>query len=123
MNPLPLTFVLKKEDGILKISGLSDKLFMEYVKSIPEGTLVEVTYEVKVDDGSYSQLSKLHKCIREVSNFTGITFNDLKRDIKSRAGLETPSGMKSFADCSKEELNNCIQIILEIGDFVGCPLQ
>jgi hypothetical protein len=44
--------------------------------------------------------------------------------VKVRAGLYNNEGdIKSFAECTKEELSLAIQVALELGEQVDFPLQ
>ncbi len=61
--------------------------------------------------------------IRELANYTGDSFEDMKLQVKLRAGLCTNNNCKSFSDCSKEELAMAIQASIEIGDLVGFNLH
>jgi hypothetical protein len=94
-----------------------------FIKGLDDGDVVTITYEVQTADHSYAQLSKLHKCIRELATFTGDTFEDMKLQVKLRAGLCTDDSCKSFSDCSKEELSMAIQAAIEIGDLVDFSLH
>jgi len=128
VSRLPVTLVFVKKGGELVLAGKLDEVkYDTFVKSVNEGDRIEVTYEVQVEDGSYSQISKLHACIREVAKSTGSSFEDMKKEVKRRAGLTTIKGgeedYRSFGDCSKEELSLAIQAVIEIGDFVGCNLR
>lgn len=97
----------------------------EFLKEIVEGQIIEVFFEGYQDDGTNLQLSKIHPCIRKIANETGMTFEAMKLEIKKKAGLahgdlQSANGyVKSFADCSKEELSGVIQTIIEVGDFVN----
>jgi len=46
-----------------------------------------------------------------------------KDEVKKRAGLYTDTALKSFADCSKDELSLAIQSCIEIGDDIGFSLH
>jgi hypothetical protein len=94
-----------------------------FIKGLQEGETVVITYEVQTADHSYAQLSKLHKCIRELANYTGDSFEDMKLQVKLRAGLCTDGSCKSFSECSKEELSMAIQAAIEIGDLVDFSLH
>ena len=49
---------------------------------------------------------------------------EIKDMIKLKAGLNTSDGeLKSFADCSKEELSLAIQAALQLGEQVDFPLE
>jgi hypothetical protein len=83
--------------------------------------------ESNVDDGTVPQLAKVHVCIRELAKEIGYSFEDMKLEVKRRAGLCVKKELggelfmvcKSFGDCSKEELGLAVEAILQIGDTVG----
>ena len=120
--------ILKKEDGRLVHASDAEKaLYKEFVKNLVEGQSVEAFFDANKDDGTLAQLAKIHKCIRELAQETGDSFEDMKLRIKKNAGLcvkkyieeETFIVCKSFSRCSKDELSLAIQAIIEIGDFVN----
>lgn len=124
MNILPTTFLFKIEKGKLVLYDKSSKVEMDlFIKSIPEGSIIEGTFEVDNVDHSYAQLCKLHKCIRELAMYTGESFDDMKLHVKEKAGLKIDGQYKSFGKCSKEELGYAIQATFEIGNLVGFPLE
>ena len=113
-----------KRDGKLINSRVLDKIKMDtLLGSMKEGDECEVTYEIKHKDGSYSQLSRLHASIRELANETGSTFEEMKLEIKRKAGLVMGDKVLSFADCSKEQLGKCIQTTIEVGDLLNVNLH
>jgi hypothetical protein len=123
-DQLPISVRLKKIDSQLVFNSDLDKAkFNIFLKSLDDNETVTVTYEVTSSSGSYAQLSKIHKCIRELASFTGSTFEEMKVQIKERSGLCFNGTCKSFSECSKEELSLVIQSILEIGDIVGFNLH
>lgn len=123
-DQLPITIRLKKVNNeLVSITDISTTRLGLFVKSLEEGEVVDVTYEVVTDNKSYAQLSKVHKCIREIASFTGMTVEEVKTQVKLRSGLCTSTDCKSFADCSKEELSLAIQAAIEIGDFIGFNLH
>jgi hypothetical protein len=96
-----------------------------FFTSVKKGSELDA-YITVVDENqkTLGQLAKVHAMIRELANFTGHNFQEMKREIKSRAGLcyETEDGSvmeKSFADCSKVEISAAIMICIEIGDEIG----
>lgn len=103
----------------------------EFLKTIPEGTVVDVFMEINEGTGSLAQLAKVHKCIRTLANDIGYTFDEMKLVIKDRAGLfihrvvdkKDYYDWKSFGTCSKEDLNLAIQACIELGDEVGVNLR
>lgn len=123
-DQLPITIQLKKANKeLIIVNDMSRSKLDLFVKSLDEGQVVAVTYEVITADKSYAQLSKLMKCIREVATYTGDTFESVKHEVKLRSGLCVNGQCKSFADCSKEEMSLAIQAIIEIGDIVGFNLH
>jgi hypothetical protein len=94
-----------------------------FIKGLEDGDTVIITYEVQNEDASYAQISKVHKHIRELANYTGDSFEDMKLQVKLRAGLCTDTNCKSFSECSKEELSMAIQASIEIGDLVNFNLH
>jgi len=121
---LPLSVRVRKVNNELIFASELDKVKYDlFVKKLEENESLTVTYEINNDSGTYAQLSKIHKCIRELASYTGVTFEDMKAQVKIRSGLFVDGNSKSFADCSKEELSLVIQTILEIGDFIGFNLH
>lgn len=117
-----------KKDGQLVLASDRDagalKLFN---MSLKEGDTIEV-YLTKTDGNkkTLGQLAKIHKMIRDLANFTGNDFDDLKDEVKRRAGLYVITGtdkkgteLKSFAECSKEEISSAIEICVQLGHLVG----
>jgi hypothetical protein len=67
------------------------------------------------DEKTNQQLAKVHATIKEISDYTKQDFRDVKKTIKELCGLyrivsTTPfeKQIKSFEECTKEELNTCI---------------
>lgn len=79
-------------------------------------------------DKTAGQLAKAHALIREIANSTGHTFEEIKLIIKEKTGLyilptsTTPESIKSFADCSKEEMSRVIEECIELGHDLGIYL-
>jgi hypothetical protein len=122
-NQLPVSIRAKVINKNLEIDPLGSAKLGLFIKGLQEGETVVITYEVQTADHSYAQLSKLHKCIRELANYTGDSFEDMKLQVKLRAGLCTDDSCKSFSECSKEELSMAIQAAIEIGDLVDFSLH
>jgi len=125
MKQMPISILLEMRDGTLvPKTELGKYSLANYVKNIEEGAIIQVTYEELSTDGTYAQISKLQACTRELSKFLGYTHEEVKDIIKHKANLYSPEGeLKSFADCSKEELSLAIQAALELGEQVDFPLQ
>ena len=123
MDQLPVSIRAKVINKNLEIDPLGSAKLGLFIKGLQEGETVVITYEVQTADHSYAQLSKLHKCIRELANYTGDSFEDMKLQVKLRAGFCTDDSCKSFSECSKEELSMAIQAAIEIGDLVDFSLH
>lgn len=125
MKQLPITILLEMRDGVLvPKTELGKYSLANYIKNVEEGAVIQVTYEELSTDGTYAQISKLQACTRELSKFLGYTHEEVKDIIKHKADLYSPEGeLKSFADCSKEELSLAIQAALDLGEQVDFPLQ
>lgn len=120
-----------KKNGRLDFSTLAaTKQFELFVSNIPEGSIVEFFYEVTHDDGTLPQLAKLHVMLKHLATHIGETVENMKVLVKDRAGLciaREVAGkeyflVKSFGECSKEELSLAIQAAIEIGQEVNFPL-
>lgn len=123
-DQLPITVKLEKRNNQLVVSNELGKTKLDlFIKGLTDGEQVFVTYEVASSSGNYAQLSKLHKCIRELANYTGDSFEDMKIQVKVRSGLCIDTDCRSFADCSVQELSLAIQAVIEIGDMVGFNLH
>lgn len=121
----------KSGDKLIHIKTGDEVRYKEFIKTFDEGTILDVFMEINSGDGTLSQLAKLHKCIRILANQSGNTFDDIKMVIKDNAGLvikRTVLGQeyidwKSFANCSKDDLNLAIQACIELGDSMSLNLR
>jgi hypothetical protein len=125
------TFFIKKDKGIEFANKYDAKAYKYFLDSLSEGQVFEVFLDAQRDDGILAQLAKIHKCIREIAHHTGNSFEDIKLEVKKKAGLCIKKNIdgelfmicKSFGDSSKEELSLAIRTIEELGDFVGANLR
>ena len=101
--------------------------FKNFLKEQPESVRLDIFIGVNDGKGSNPQLARVHAMIREIANEIGYTFEEVKLQVKRRAGLcfvkNNVEFCKSFAKCDKEELNLAIQAALEIGAFSGMQLR
>ena len=122
-----LTKWVKRNGALVPLSG-RDKLSRDlFIQGLTEGTIVEELISI-VDpkQKSDSQLAKVHATIRELAGSAGNTFEEMKWNVKHRAGLfdvTSHDGFKSFSNCSSDELNLAIQACIEIGQFIGCHVN
>ncbi len=122
-DQLPVSIRAKVVNKSLEIDPMGSAKLGLFIKGLQEGETVVITYEVQTEDATYAQISKVHKHIRELANYTGDSFEDMKLQVKLRAGLCTDTNCKSFSECSKEELSMAIQASIEIGDLVNFNLH
>jgi hypothetical protein len=100
-------------------------LFKEFVENLQEGQVVKFFLEADNADQSTQQLAKIHVCIRKLAIEMGYTFEEMKLEIKRRAGLSygdlnsSEGYVKSFADCSQEEITLIFQALNEAGSMVN----
>lgn len=111
-------------NGELKpLTGTDAALYFEFKAQLQQGEVVElyITRIDNEDDKTIGQLAKVHAMIRDLARETGYTFDEMKKNVKEKAGLLDPASKeyKSFGDCNKKELSDAIQICIEIGDLVG----
>lgn len=119
-------FVCKmvKKNGKLEFKQELDRLTMnERVKHLREGQVVEFMCDFNRDDGTLAQLAKVHQMIRVLSLETGVSNSTIKLRVKNEACLNLDGKVKSFKNCSKEEMASAIQAAYELGDFVGINLR
>jgi hypothetical protein len=123
-NILNISFV--KVGNNLKPTTEAEKLlFKEFVNNLAEGQVVK--FFLEADDASQSkkQLAKIHVCIRKLATEMGYTFEEMKLEIKRKAGLaygdlNTSDGyVKSFADCSNDEITLVFEALNEAGALVN----
>lgn len=114
------------KDGQLTPASTSDAARLKlFNKSVQEGETIEV-YLTRItnNDKTLGQLAKVHTLIRELAAHTGHTFDEMKNQVKFKAGLfsyidKENVSLKSFSDCSKDELATAIDTCFEIGHLIG----
>lgn len=129
-NILHAEFV-KAEGGKLECLPKYFAKYKSFTEGLVVGQTIECFFEANVDDGSLAQLAKVHACIRQLGKELGYTFEDMKLEIKRISGLyikkEVDGQMfmivKSFAKCSKEDLNQVIEAINQVGETVGVSFK
>jgi hypothetical protein len=110
---------LKKQNGKLVHCDNKEKLKFElFIQKLKEGEELEVFISVQGTKATQAQISKVHTCIRIIAMELGYSFEDMKLLVKSQAGLctnsETETYVKSFADCSMDEISMAIEACNEI---------
>ena len=121
------TTTLLKKDGKLDFNNDAvKKVYNQFVGVVPDGFTVNVIFELNGPKATLAQISKAHAACREIAVFTGHNFEDVKLLVKEKAGLIIKNNsdgdttiIKSFADCSKEEMSQVIQVTEEMCASMG----
>ena len=112
---------MKKNGKLIYPNDASEELFKLFSESIKEGQSVEAFFDAYTDDVNNAQLAKVHVYIRQLAQETGVSFFEMKKIVKDRAGLlwfgkEGVKYERSFADCSKSEMSMVIESLNELGE-------
>jgi len=115
---------LKMQNGKLIYPKKMDKVaFKLFTDKLSDGQEVDIFMSISDAEGSGAQISKVHKCIRELAKESGYSFDDMKKLVKNKAGLFILNDYKSFGKCDKGELSLAIQACIEIGEFYNVNLH
>jgi hypothetical protein len=109
----------RKKNGKIKPVRSSIIEFEDFIKSLPEDIEFEACFDFNSIGPTKPQIAKVKVCIKELALVLGYTFVEVENLVKENSGLSVNGIPKSFADCSREDLNLAIQEIIRIGDFVG----
>jgi len=116
-------------NGELKFkSKFAENRYKKFFTQFKDNSKVEIFISANTESrGALTQLAKLHATIRELASTLGYTFEEMKLQVKRKAGFcfvkDNTEYCKSFADCDYEELNLAIKACIEIGDFTGSNLR
>jgi DNA-directed RNA polymerase subunit F len=120
---------LKKKNGkLIAANEFNKEKYKILLQQLPEGSEVDVLFEMNSKDNTKSQLAKIHICIKAIADNNGSTPKEFKEELKEMCGLtyQDDTGntcLKSFADCSKEDLSNVIETLIQIGNFLDINLE
>jgi len=117
-----------KEGQLVPANSVEDAKYKLFLKTLREGDTIEAFMNLHKADKTLSQVAYAHVLIRELANYTGHSFEEMKILIKEKTGLcvKTPEGriiFKSLGDCSKNELSNVIETCFQLGNDIGCYLR
>lgn len=101
-------------------SGIQAK-YEKFISGLKEGQIVLEFLEANQDNGTSLQLAKIHVFARKIALHTGMTFTEVKQELKDRAGLQYGNFTKSFADCSVDELGLTLEAIKELCELLEIP--
>lgn len=120
-----VTIIYKKQEGqLIPANSVEAGKLKLFKMALLEGDEVEV-HLTKIEPATKTlgQLAKIHASIKDLASFLGYTPEELKLVIKEKAGLYKINGkekeFKSFAECTKDELSDAIQICIQVGNEVG----
>ena len=115
-----LSIQFNVKNGILiPRNDLMTEQYKIFKSQLQNGDLVDCVMELVSPTNTKAQLAKIHACINELAKEQGCSAREMKIQIKERSGLAD----KSFANCSKEQLSEVIETILEIGRFLNINFQ
>ena len=115
-----LSIQFNVKNGILvPRNDLMAEQYKIFLSQIQNGDLVDCVMELVSPTNTKAQLAKIHACINELAKEQCCSAGEMKIQIKERSGLAD----KSFANCSKEQLSEVIETILEIGRFLNINFQ
>jgi hypothetical protein len=115
---LSIQFIVK-EGKLIPRNDLMKEQYKIFLSQMQNGDIVDCVMELVTPTNTKAQLAKIHACINELAKEQGCSPAEMKVQIKERSGLTD----KSFADCSKEQLSEVIETILEIGRFLNINFQ
>lgn len=124
-----LSIEFKKENGkLVPANDLMKEQLKLFVNSLPDDATVECMMELKTKDNTKAQLAKIHVCIKEIADIQGDTAKAVKEEVKRQCGMEyiDEDGNKqfvSFKNCSKEELSNVIEVVIQMGQFLNADFR
>lgn len=118
----------KEKDKLVPANPLAKEQYKIFVNSLSEGDTVECVMELKSKNNTKAQLAKIHVCIKEIANEQGDSVESVKNEVKRICGMAYKNDdgevkYQSFADCSKEELSNVIETIIQIGHFLNVEFR
>jgi len=129
MSKQILSIEFKKKNGkLVPASKFMLEQFKLFQKTLPENGTVECIMEFKAKNNTKAQLKKIHVCIKEIANEQGDSIDAVKKEIKKQSGMsyKNEKGKReyeSFANCSKEELSNVIENIIQTGHFLNLDFR
>lgn len=124
MSKQVLSIKMVKKNGTLSIaSSLMTEQYKIFTAGMKEGDMVDCLFETVGKDYTAAQLRKIHVMIKEIAQEQGDSFDNVKNDIKLRCGMtyKEKGNIKyqSFSTCSKEDLSQVIETIIQIGEFLN----
>ena len=108
-------------------SKYAENRYNKFLSKFPDGSMIEMFVSAHNEKGSLAQIAKAHVMIRELAYDIGYTYDEMKIQVKRHAGLcivkDKTEYCKSFADCSRQEMDLVIKACIELGVFNGINLR
>lgn len=129
MSKQVLGITFKKKNGQLVMPDtLSTEKYKIFLASIEDGEKIEAIFEVKKEDNTKAQLAKIHVCIAEIAKEQGDDNLSVKNDLKHRCGMSYTDDndvrrYQSFGQCSKEELSDVIEVLIQMANFLDMNID
>lgn len=120
-----VTVRMFKKGNVLSLKNSTmEHNYRAFIASLKEGDQVECMFEFIDPSNTTAQLAKIHVCLKEIADETGVTAISAKKEMKRRCGMAKKDDkgkeiFKSFAECSKEELSLVIENIIQVGVFLN----
>lgn len=125
MTDVHIQFLYNAEGNLIPYLSKDNIKLAHFKKLLQTGDILDCYFsKIDEEDGSLGQLAKVHASIKELAGFTGHTIQEMKDEVKRQTGLiiineEKIEQLKSFANCSKDELSRAIQTCINIGNEIG----
>ena len=124
---LSIRFKKEKNKLVPENSFMKERLRL-FISSLPDKGSIDCIMELKTRDNTKAQLAKVHVCIKEIADEQGDSFDAVKKEIKRRCGMsykneKGQTKYESFADCSKQEMSNIIETIIQMGHFLNIDFR
>ena len=111
--------MIKKDGRLVFFEPASASFYSDFEKNLEEGQKVMMFLEAYKDTGYNLQIAKLKVSIRKLAIEIGYTFSEVELIIKEKSGLIYGNQIKSFGDCSVEELGLAIEALNELAEKVN----
>lgn len=111
--------VQKIKDQFVQVQGAEK--FKVFKDSLPEGSLIDVSFERTGEERSYEQIKKIHKLFRIIAEYTGHTVEEIKLYIKYKSGyayetevdgIKMIAPLKSIGKMNKKDLSELIEFTI-----------
>lgn len=117
------SFLIKKNGRLTFKSAAHKLMFEKFVESLQEGQDIEIFYSAQEKLATAAKLAKVNIWIRTIAQEIGNTAEEVKKEMKRKAGFCNSVDCKSLGDMSDAELNSIMHVLQETAQFVGVILK